>query len=544
MRSEKRSFPRMRSYRTPLFGELRRALALARLTNRPGGPGVGELIEQAREARLTRREALSVSAASALAVVGASRRAESGLFFRRSQCSAPRVVVVGAGIAGLVAAFELDGAGVRPRVFEAAERLGGRIVSSRDLLAPGLVTEFGAEFIDSGHKALLALVHKFGLELIDNRQAADGHLLREAYYFGGAHHTAAQAAEAFRPLAKQIEDDQDDAGKPQRVRDNPDAREWDETSIADYLDEIGAEGWIRRLIEVAVISEYGLECDNLSALNLLWLIAARPAEGAGGFELFADHDERYKVRGGNHLIIEKLAERLGQPVALGHRLEAIHGAGDGGFRLDFAVANSRSVGVEADFVVLALPFSVLRKVELRVELPPRKKRAIAELGYGTNAKLALGFRRRVWRERGYAGAVYTDAPFQTAWDSSRFQPGTAGVLTMLPGAAAGLALGAGTPADQARRLLSDVERIYPEAASAYNGRAERYHWPTAPFALGSYASYKVGQWTALAGAEGEPVGNLFFAGEHCLFGDSGFMNSAVLSGQKAARALLARADGR
>ena len=194
-------------------------------------------------------------------------------------------------------------------------------------------------------------------------------------------------------------------------------------------------------------------------------------------------------------------------------------------------------------MVLALPFSVLRRVDLRVELPPEKVRAIAELGYGTNTKVVAGFRRRAWRDLGYSGAIFSDEPFGTAWDHSRLQGGEAGGLTLFPGGRAGVAATEGTDAEQAERLLRGVERAFPGAARAANGRAARSSWTTDPLALGSYACYKTGQWTTIAGTEAAPVGNLYFAGEHCHASETGYMNSGVASGRATARALLARLDG-
>jgi monoamine oxidase len=457
---------------------------------------------------------------------------------RRADGTAPRIAIVGAGIAGLGAAEALARAGLHARVFEAGKRPGGRIVTARGALAPGLVTELGGEFIDSGHDELLRLVRRLGLTLIDTFRDPDPSLLRETYFVGGAHHTGAQAVEALRPFAGRVRDDQEAIGPHWGYRRNPRALELDRLSVAEYLDKLGAGGWVRTLIEVAFAAEFGVDCDRLSAINLLILISADLSRGRPA--LYGDSDERYKVRGGNRQITDGLAAALGRPVELEHRLCSVRAAGDR-FRLSFDGPNGRAVAVEADYVVLAIPFSVLRGVELRVELPPLKRRAIDELGYGTNPKLALGFRRPAWRDRGYAGAVFSDEPFRTAWDHGRFQPESgAAALTVFPGGEAGAAVGPGTAAEQAARLLPGLDRVYPGTLAAFNGRAERYHWPSAPYALGSYACYLPGQWTTIAGAEGIPVGGLHFAGEHCLFGDSGYMNSGLASGRACARALLAR----
>ena len=528
--------------RTPLFGALRQVARLAGRTDGPDGPALDEILDQGREraARWTRREVLKASAAM-LALGAVPTRAAEDRPPGPTRAAAPRIAVVGAGIAGLNVAFELKKAGHRARVYEAGRRVGGRILTVAGVVAPGLITEMGGEFIDSSHDDMLALVKELGLELVDTRDARVAERVRETYFFDGIHYTPGQAVEAFRPLAGRIRKDADRLGPRARYRVEPGARALDRVSIAEYLDTIGASGWIRDLIAVAYGCDYGLDIDQLSSINLLAMISTDLGEGR--LNLY-DSDERYLVRGGSGRVVDALARRLGGsvPILLEHRLESVRAAGDA-LRLDFAGPGGRAVGVEADFVVLALPFSVLRGVDLRVELPPEKVRAIAELGYGTNTKIVAGFRRRAWRDLGYSGRIFSDEPFGTAWDHSRLQGGEAGGLTLFPGGRAGVAATEGTVAEQAERLLRGVERAFPGAARAANGRAARSSWLTDPLALGSYACYKTGQWTTIAGTEAAPVGNLYFAGEHCHTFETGYMNSGVASGRATARALLARLDG-
>jgi monoamine oxidase len=179
-------------------------------------------------------------------------------------------------------------------------------------------------------------------------------------------------------------------------------------------------------------------------------------------------------------------------------------------------------------------------VRLDLELPPVKRKAIAELGYGTNAKLMVGFSDRVWRSAHRSnGSVTTDLPFQSTWETSRAQAGAAGVLTNFTGGEHGVALGQGSARQQADAMVRDLEAVFPGVAAARAGMKEvRFHWPSHPWTRGSYASYLVGQWTGLAGAEGEAVGPLRFAGEHCSRDYQGFMEGGCETGEAVARALL------
>ncbi|HSE11749.1 MAG TPA: FAD-dependent oxidoreductase, partial [Rudaea sp.] len=202
--------------------------------------------------------------------------------------------------------------------------------------------------------------------------------------------------------------------------------------------------------------------------------------------------------------------------------------------------------VRARRVVLALPFTLLRNVHLALELPAAKRRAIAELRYGTNAKLMIGFNERIWHTRhASSGSSYSDLALQTTWETSRMQAGAAGILTNFVGGRHGAEIGNGTAKEQADRAARELDAIYPGISAARAGSREaRFHWPTHPWTLGSYACFMPGQWTTLRGAIGERVGNLYFAGEHCAFDNQGFMEGGVETGEWAAQAILGQRAAR
>jgi monoamine oxidase len=292
---------------------------------------------------------------------------------------------------------------------------------------------------------------------------------------------------------------------------------------------------MRTLLEVGYTTEYGVPIDRSSALNFLLMIDPRPEP----FRIYGESDERFHVRGGNDLIVGALADRLAGAIEAGSVLEAVSRGADGRYRLDVRRGGASRV-VAADEVILALPFTLLRGVKLDLDLPAVKRKAIAELGYGTNAKLMVGFSERVWRTVHRAnGSVIADLPFQTTWETSRHQPGRSGVLTNFTGGAQGIAVGAGTAKEQADRLARELDAVFPGVAAARAGAKEvRFHWPSHPWTKGSYASYLVGQWTTIAGAEAESVGGLHFAGEHCSLEAQGFMEGGCETGEAAARRIL------
>jgi monoamine oxidase len=514
--------------RTPLYRMLHRAARIARASLHAPQP-LDELLDRARERRvdLTRRRLLQGSGAAL--VLAGCRSIRNPL-----NAKGEEVAIVGAGIAGLTAAWRLRQRGVRVRVYEAQGRIGGRMFSLANHFPDGQVVELGGELIDTGHVRLRALAAELGLPLDD---LLEGDADRDTWFFDGRAIGEEEIVRAFVPVAAGIERDLAAAGDGDYdYRDqNPAFRELDAISVSQWFDRNGVDGWLRKLLDVAYTTEMGLECGEQSALNFLTFIGTE----ADAFKVFGDSDERSHERGGNDLVPKTMAARMDDAIETGCVLEAVREAGDG-FVLAFRKGTATRE-VRAKQVVLALPFTLLREVRIDVEMPEAKRRAIAELGYGTNAKLMIGFNQRPWRAHGANGASMSDLAFQTTWETSRKQPGNAGILTNFTGGRHGVELGNDSAAGQAARAVADLERLFPGVVAAREGAREaRMHWPTHPWTRGSYACFRPGQWSALRGAIGEPVGGLHFAGEHCALETQGFMEGGCESGEIAADAVATR----
>ena len=443
--------------------------------------------------------------------------------------SLARIAVVGAGLAGLTAARTLARAGMDVSIFEGSDRVGGRVRSVVGHFAQKLTVELGAEFIDSGHVELLALARELGLRLIDT-QAPGEEKLDASWHFSGRMRSDPEILREFKPLASRMRVDAARlSANPSALRHSAEDERWDRLSIADYLRSIGANNWFSDLLETAYLAEYGLEIHEQSCLNLLSLIALDPTQG---FRVYGDSDERYKILGGNEKITQAMASELGERILLGHRLSALKSR-ENGFDLDFG-SHGR---VEADFVVLAIPFSTLRHVDLSLSLPTPQRLAIETLGYGSGEKLIVGLNGAPWRDKGFDGAAFTDRSFQSGWDSRRGQNGGF-AYSFFVGGDLGGSFANIDATDLAHRFALDAEALFPGFQSALNGSRWATAWTASPWSRGSYSCYKPGQWTTLAGWESAPFGNLHFAGEHCGGAFQGFMNGAVQSGRLAAEAIL------
>lgn len=519
--------------RTPLFRLLQRAARIARASLHVDVP-LDEFHQHRVEHRIdVRRRRLLQGAGAGLVLAGCR-----GASLPRPDAGMEEVAIVGAGIAGLTAAWRLRQAGVPVRVYEAQSRIGGRMLSLRDHFADGQVVELGGELIDTGHVRIRALADELDLALDD---LLDGDDDADTWFFDGRAIGERELVEAFVPVAAAIERDLARIGDDDLTYHGETPQTFvhvqalDALSIADWFDRNGVSGWLRKLLDIAYTTEMGLEIDEQSALNFLTFIGTE----ADRFHVFGESDERFHVRGGNDRIVHGVAGKVADAIDTGSVLEAIRGDGDGyvlSFRRDGATRD-----VRAKQVILALPFTLLRKVRIDVELPAAKRRSIDQLAYGTNAKLMIGYGARTWRTHGANGASMSDLGYQTTWDTSRKQAGGAGVLTNFTGGRHGVDIGQGTPKQQADAATALLDRVFPGLAGARAGMREaRFHWPSNPWVLGSYACFRPGDWSGFLGAEGESVGGLHFAGEHCSAEAQGFMEGGCETGEAAARAVLAR----
>jgi monoamine oxidase len=255
--------------------------------------------------------------------------------------------------------------------------------------------------------------------------------------------------------------------------------------------------------------------------------------------VFGISDERYKIKGGNGQLTDALYGAVKNQVTLDHKLVAIREKAGKPLRAYLRENGGSRTDVTCEVLVLTIPFTMLRQVDIGVTLPPWKKQAIRELGYGTNAKLMIGFKERTWRKQNYTGYVFSDTPVQSGWDNSQLQPGQAGGYTVYTGGKQGVALGAGSPASQLGHYLPSLDAIWPGTAKGHNGQVYRMHWPTHPHTLASYGCYRPGQWTTIAGNEIRRTGNIYYAGEHCSLEYQGYMNGAAETGRIAAEQIIA-----
>jgi len=485
--------------------------------------------------RTTRRALLERAGAGALAVSALGRLTPSA-----RAAAAPRIVVVGAGLAGLTCAYRLKQAGYTAHVYEASDRLGGRCWTLRGAFADGQIAEHGGELIDQGHNAIRNLAQEFGLTL-DNLLRAEANGTELLGYFDGAPYSFEDITGDLKEVWQKIHSDTSAASYPTTFDSSTErGRQLDRMSIVDWIEESVPGGLRSRLgqfLDVAYNIEYGAESSQQSSLNLLYLLGFA---GQGQLRVFGKSNEKYHVRGGNDQIAARLAAALAGQVTTGAELVAIRQTASGAYALSVRIG-SKSTTITADQVVLALPFSILpSSVDIAAAgFSDRKLLAIREQGMGTNSKLHVQFRSRPWSAQGSNGETFSDAGYQNTWEVSRAQPGASGILVNYTGGAVGASFGSGTPTQRAQRFLAQIEPVLPGLTEQWNGRATVDFWPAYEWTRGSYSYWKVGQYTSFAGIERRQEGNAHFCGEHTSIDFQGYLNGAVETGERAASEVIA-----
>ena len=352
-------------------------------------------------------------------------------------------------------------------------------------------------------------------------------LIQHAYYFNNHRINDKSLIEAIKPYVSTIKKDADLVATGNYK--NPALVALDKLSLDEYLQKIGIMGWLYELLRISYTAEMGLESDVQSCLAFLTLL---DTNSKNNFDIYGTSDERYKVIGGNQKVVDSLAKTLEGNIETGYQLEALTEKG-----MEYELVFQNGKQFFADFVIMTIPFSVLREVKMNVDMSPKKEKCIKELSYGTNSKMFLGMNNRIWREQGFSGYVLSNL-IHNGWDSSQMQHHNlgAGGYSIFTGGKMGKDLNN----NSIDSFLNHLNTIYPNFKKQFNGKKGVFNWGNAPYAKGSYACMTVGQMTAFVGEEAKPVGNILFAGEHCSKTSQGYMNGGAETGRMAAEELIRR----
>lgn len=458
----------------------------------------------------------------------------------------PSVIILGAGLAGLAAARELTLGGIDVRIVEARDRVGGRVWTIRDGFADGQHAEAGGELIDDGHRRMHALAREARLPLTPVLRDGFG-----AYLVGEDERRTRLRDQASRwtRMERLLQPALDAYARAGHSWDGPVARALARRSVRDLFDELGGDAGMRAVI-TSLRGFYLADPEDLSSLVLLDELRAPDDPSHVGMS---------RIEGGNDRLTTALARRLGSRVLLG--CEAL-GVTQTPRAVRVAVRDRQGDRIEltAQFVIVTLPATRVRRLSFDPPLPPSQARAFRSLRYGKATKTLMQFAKPFWRERGSGSgggsrasasanasakkrprAYGSNAGFGAVWDGSEGEPGRGGILVSLAGGGASRAV---------RDIIAQrgVDGVAEQLAWLGGTRADRRviassitTWEDDPWARGGYAFFGPSfdpSWRRLLR---EPAGRVLFAGEHTSAEWQGYMEGAVESGERAAIEVLALA---
>jgi monoamine oxidase len=439
------------------------------------------------------------------------------------------VLIIGAGLAGLVAAYHLERRGRSAIIVEARNRVGGRVWTFREGFG-GMHAEAGGDLIDDDQEEIRKLVRSLGLD--------EARILRQGflhYRLGRNGRRQVRASSTGWRLTAQ-------ALEPLIHLYKLNGEEWigpiaaaiGRQSIAEWL---ASKEKSRKHAANAVEIHATAVCmrnfflgdpEELSLLSYVEQFAAGndPAKRT-----------MYRVRGGNDRLPERLANALRTPVLLRHvarrivqKKNAVH--------LTVENSQGRRSTLTGEYAIVAVPAPLAVDIEYRPPLPERQRDAFARLRYGRATKTLLQFNRHAWRRAGRPRAYASDLDIGAVWDGSEDQRDKRGILTLLAG---------GSASDATKALARDgVEALVKQLSFLGIGgdrpiACRSVAWEDDPWARGGYAvfdsSFPPSERQLLA----LPYKRVFFAGEHTSTKWQGYMNGAVESGLRAAEEVFASA---
>lgn len=445
-----------------------------------------------------------------------------------------RVIIVGAGLAGLAAGYELKRAGHTPIILEAQQRVGGRVYTLRDPFTEGLYAEVGAMRIPRAHTLTMEYVEKFGLKTNDFTMDNPN-----AYYYMGGKKVRASEANA-NPALLGFDVSENEKGKTagqmymkaiQPLIDNLEKNgdpaweeivaQYDQYSTREFLE---VNGWSEGMIEM-----FGLLANQESVMNSSFLELFR--EDSGNY-----YTNMVEIQGGTDRLPHAFLPELKDNIRFGAKMIAMDQSPD-----DVTIHYETKAGKFAetgDYAIITVPFPVLRHVEVLKPFTRAKQRAIRQLHYDASAKILFQCKRRFWEDDDgiFGGGTLTDLPIRNLYypDHGR-ETGRGIILASYTWSEDAQRWGSLKPDDRIVQALDDVAEIHPQITKEFEVGTS-WMWHDDEFAGGAFALFDPGQQTLLHDEIVKPDGRIHFAGEHTSLHHA-WIQGAFESGLRAAFAV-------
>lgn len=448
----------------------------------------------------SRRQFIKDSSLSAAAVLLATSGFGGTVIGKR-----PKVIILGAGFAGLAAANFLYKKKIDFIILEARNRIGGRVFSHTIDEKENLIIELGAEWVGNSHERLINLSNEFGLELLNNQ--FESHLIYKGEYFKPGQW---DYSEGWKKKFQTIIDNYPKLTQADKLK--LDKMDW-----WRFLVNNGCEGRDLDLRELLDSTDFGETIRSVSAFAAL----AEYAESSEKNEM------DLKIKGGNGMLAKRIAEKIGaDKIKLQHAVKRVVQNLKGGV----TVYCENGQQFTADKLICTAPTFAVKKIKWEPGLPTDQVNAMNELQYARINKNPVLFEKRFWEDESFD--MVTDQSPHYFYHATKNQSSKKGVLISYTiGEKA--AVVANQSDDWKKEMI--LQTLSPHFKNVKDNweRQTNYYWGNDEFSRGAYALYGKGQWFRVMPILKRSHIHTHFAGEH-LADWQGFMEGAINTGEEAA----------
>lgn len=416
----------------------------------------------------------------------------------------PKVIIIGAGFAGLAAAYKLHQRKIDFVVLEAGSRIGGRVFSHTIDAGEKLVIELGGEWVGKSHKRMMELCDEFKLPLFDNYM--NSRLIYKGEFFDKGKWDYSEAWKIKFEQLKEAYRNLTDAG----------AKKLDKTDYWRFLVDNGCAGRDLDLKELLDSTDFGESLRHVSAYAAIGEYA----------ESNSTNEMDLKIVGGNEQLAHAFKNAIGaDKIMLQHKVEKI----EQGSNVKVTCAGGREF--TGDYIICTVPTFSAKNINWIPALPAATQQAMNELQYARINKNALLYSERFWKDESFD--LVTDQPGHYFYHATKDQKSKKGVLISYSIGDKAPVIHAQTEAWKADMINMNLKPAFGDTRQ-FLEKQQDYYWGDDKYSKGAYALYGVGQWFGVLPVLQKSYLRTHFAGEHLSEAWQGFMEGAIETGEAAA----------